>query len=441
MLFELLFKILFLAGLIAYLTPLKYSIKKSALIIAVSHFVIWIANYACYVYISKEIIEDFLFFTIAIPGFFCFNAVAKYKGFRVLFSLLTVALFSMLSSFIGNLPYFSNPLLQYGIKFGSFALIFIFVIKVFRNPYFKMLQTLEQGWGILCLVPFVLINIVSLLQYFPAPIHERPENIPIVIAAFILSFVLYAIFYNNFKSISQLFQFKRDKELLAVQTDMYQKQYETMTQNIQTMKIYRHDIRHHLSTINAFLNVGNISEAKKYIFKLDQTLEDTAVEQYCENYVVNVVLSTYIHKAKHDEIAVDCEAEIPDNIPIDSIELGLVFANALDNAINACKQIESVSDRRISIVCKQHCEQIYIRITNPFAGEVKFNGEYPVSESAEHGAGTRSIAAIALKYSGIFSFTAQDGVFKTTLALKYLQSAAFLRPVAINGRVPTASGS
>jgi two-component system sensor histidine kinase AgrC len=128
---------------------------------------------------------------------------------------------------------------------------------------------------------------------------------------------------------------------------------------------------------------------------MDHSLKDAAVAQYCENYVVNVILSAYIHKANHDRIAVDCEAEIPDNIPIDSIELGLVFANALDNAINACKQIESVSDRRISIVCKQHCEQIYIRITNPFAGEVKFNGEYPVSESAEHGVGTRSIAAIA----------------------------------------------
>ncbi len=419
MLFELLFKILFLAGLIAYLTPLKYSVKKSILIIAVSHFVIWIANYACYVYISKEFIEDFLFFTIGIPGFFCFNAVAKYKGFRMLFSLLTVALFSMLSSFIGNLPYFSNPLLQYGLKYGSFALIFIFVIKVFRNPYFTMIQTLERGWGILCLVPFVLINIVSLLQYFPAPIHERPENIPIVIAVFVLSFVFYAIFYLNFKNILQLFQLRRDKELLAVQTDMYQKQYDAMTENIQMMKIYRHDIKHHLSAIHSFLNEGNILEAKKYISKMDRGLKDTAVEQYCENYVVNVVLSAYIHKANHDKITVDCEAEIPDNIPIDSIELGLVFANALDNAINACKQIESVSDRSISIVCKQHCEQIYIRITNPFAGEVKFNGEYPVSENDNHGVGTRSIAAIALKYSGIFSFTAQDGVFKTTLALKY----------------------
>jgi soluble cytochrome b562 len=129
-----------------------------------------------------------------------------------------------------------------------------------------MLQTLERGWGMLFLVPFILINIVSLLQYFPTPIRERPQNIPIVIAAYGLTFVFYTIFYSSFENISQLFQLKQDREVLAVQTDMYKKQYEAMAENIQMMKIYRHDMKHHLSAINAFLNEGNIGEAKKYIY-------------------------------------------------------------------------------------------------------------------------------------------------------------------------------
>ena len=50
-------------------------------------------------------------------------------------------------------------------------------------------------------------------------------------------------------------------------------------------------------------------------------------------------------------------------------------------------------------------------------GKVKFDGEYPVPESVDHGTGTRSIAAIAQKYGGVFSFTAIDGIFKTTVTL------------------------
>ena len=418
MLFELLFKIIVLAVLISYLTPMKYSVKKSALIITVFHLFIWIANYLCYVYISEELITDFLFFTISIPGFFCFNIVAKYKGFRVLFSLLTVAIFSLFSSFIGHLPFHGGLALQYAIKYGSFILIMLFVVKVFRKPYIRILQTLERGWGLLCLIPFCLINIISLLQYFPTPINERPENIPVVIAAFLLTFIFYAIFYFNFENISQLFQLKRDRQILTVQTDMYKKQYDSIMNNVHTMKIYRHDMKHHLSAIGSLLNAGNIPEAKKYISKLDHSLSDTVVERFCENYVVNAILSFYIQKARKLHIEVECEADIPDDIPIDSIELGLVFANSLDNAINACNQIDRTKERTITIACRQHYGQIFIRISNPYTGEVEFDGEYPVSGNENHGVGTRSIAGIAQKYGGVSSFVAQDGIFRTTVTLK-----------------------
>jgi hypothetical protein len=36
-----------------------------------------------------------------------------------------------------------------------------------------------------------------------------------------------------------------------------------------------------------------------------------------------------------------------------------------------------------------------------------------------HGIGTRSIAAIAEKYRGVFSYNAKDGIFKSTVILNY----------------------
>ncbi len=416
----LLFKIISLGILMSCLTPVRYSVKKSAIIIVSFHLLSWIANYVGYFFLGEDFISNFLLITASVPALTCFSIVAKCRGFRVVFSLLTVAVFSMLSSFIGNLPYFNTLLLQYSLKFGSFILIIVFVVIVFRKPYIKMLQTLEKGWGILCLVPFILINIISLLQYVPAPIQERPENIPIVAAAFALTFVFYAIFYINFKNISQLFQFRKDKEILSVQTEMYKKQYEATMDYINTMKIYRHDMKHHLSAIDTFLNENDVAEAQKYLRRLNKDINEVIMDQYCDNYIVNVFLSSYIQKAKNEQIEVDCDAEIPQEMNIDSIELGLVFANALDNAIDACRKIECVSGRKISIVCKDHCGQIFIRISNPFTGDIKFDGEFPVSESPGHGIGVRSIAAIVQKYEGVFSFTAQDEVFKTTLSLKYL---------------------
>jgi len=41
----------------------------------------------------------------------------------------------------------------------------------------------------------------------------------------------------------------------------------------------------------------------------------------------------------------------------------------------------------------------------------------PISTDENHGLGTKSIAAIAHKYGGMYSFTAEDRVFKTSIIL------------------------
>jgi sensor histidine kinase regulating citrate/malate metabolism len=132
---------------------------------------------------------------------------------------------------------------------------------------------------------------------------------------------------------------------------------------------------------------------------------------------VNVILSSCIKRAENEHIEVISEVHIPENIKIDNMEVGSIFSNAMENAIIACEKIENPMNREISVVCKEYYSQIYIQISNPFVGEIVFDGDYPVSDNSGHGFGTRSIAAIAEKHGGVFSFTAQNGIFKTTVVL------------------------
>lgn len=76
--------------------------------------------------------------------------------------------------------------------------------------------------------------------------------------------------------------------------------------------------------------------------------------------------------------------------------------------------------RKISNVFRERFGQLNIQISNTFAGEVAFMGEYPISEKEGHGIGTRSIAAIVEKHGGIFSFSAENDLFTTTVMLNAL---------------------
>ena len=57
---------------------------------------------------------------------------------------------------------------------------------------------------------------------------------------------------------------------------------------------------------------------------------------YCNNSVVNAVLSSYIGKAKQEDIRIEVKVDIPMELPIDAFDICTILANALDNAAAAC---------------------------------------------------------------------------------------------------------
>ncbi len=419
MILYLLFKIACLGVCMAFLTPMRFSKGKLAVYIILYQSAIYIANCAVYLIGGEKVYATISLFTIGVPGFLCFNFLSGHKGFRVLFSLLTVTVFGMLASFLGSLAqmYSGSQALEYIVKFAGLILTAAYMAMVIKMPYLKLVETLQKGWGFLSLIPFLLINIISLLQYYPSDIASRPENVPVLVLVFAVTFIFYTIVFLNFNNILEYLQMKQDRKLLDVQVQMYKNEYKALIDHVDGMRMLRHDMRHHLSAINAFLQDGNIGEARDYLKKLDGSLTNGAVKKYCENYAVNAILSSLISRANTEGIIVDCEALISNDITIDSMELGLVFANALDNAINACKSLTDSAEKSIRVECREHCGQLYIRISNPFAGEVRFDGEFPVTVDHEHGIGTRSIASIAGKHGGVFSFTAKDGVFNATVTL------------------------
>ncbi|HEY5561926.1 MAG TPA: GHKL domain-containing protein [Clostridiaceae bacterium] len=420
MIFYLFFRLAFLTIFMASLTQLKYSNKKSCIMIVVFIFALWLANLPIILYKGSNFLDYVYPLTVAIPAFMFFLFLSKAKGPKVLFSFLTVCNFGMIISNIGILflIIFNDFAIRVFVEFICFALIMFLILKAFQKPYFKLLDSLDKGWGLLCGVPSLLAVIFYILLYYTSPFYKPPVVIFMTFLIFALMFVFYAIVYFNFENISQFYQLKQDREVMLIQTDMEKKEYNAIMDKINANQIYRHDMKHHIDILSTLLQDKNIMEAQKYLSKLSDNLNEIVVEKYCENYRINVILSSYISKARKENINVKSKVHISENIKIDNMELGLVFANALENAINACKKNENEKSRTITIICKEHYDHIYLQISNTFVEEVQFQGEYPVSNNKDHGIGTRSIGAIAEKYNGVFSFKAQDGIFKATVILK-----------------------
>jgi len=132
--------------------------------------------------------------------------------------------------------------------------------------------------------------------------------------------------------------------------------------------------------------------------------------------VLDAILVAYFQKAKDMGIQVEAQLAIPDTLPVPTAELSTVFANALENMINA---VQTVPAEQRRIVCKCiDTPRLMIEFSNPCVEEVQIGTDgLPITTGEGHGIGTRSITAFAEKNKAVYSFRMEDGWFKLQLAL------------------------
>ena len=105
--------------------------------------------------------------------------------------------------------------------------------------------------------------------------------------------------------------------------------------------IYRHDLRHHMNFIQSCLNDNSYAQAQDYIREICTSLNNSQITRYCANEAVNLILSSYIAKADKYNITTQVSVTAANLAAYKPTDLCSLFANALENAINACKLVQT----------------------------------------------------------------------------------------------------
>lgn len=123
------------------------------------------------------------------------------------------------------------------------------------------------------------------------------------------------------------------------------------------------------------------------------------------------MLSVFHEQARVQGIATEFQVGFPSDPPIDPLELGVVLANALENAIHACMEVNE-GERKVGLIFRFFGDRLIFQVTNPYVGEIPFdeNG-VPIAMREGHGNGCRSIAAFTKKYHSTVDYRAENGVF------------------------------
>lgn len=194
-----------------------------------------------------------------------------------------------------------------------------------------------------------------------------------------------------------------------------QSYYKQLEQHQQYVRRLRHDMANHLQAMIAIPP----EEIQPY---LNQLLEDPTFKtgkSFCENKVVNAVLSAKISQMEQEGMDFDIKVSLPKGLPFADTDLCSLFANSLDNAIEACRKLSSKS-KTISISSRADKGVFILSVQNPYQEKPKVKSGILISskdDSENHGFGTLTIKEIAKKYGGSSTFTANESEFELLMYL------------------------
>lgn len=171
----------------------------------------------------------------------------------------------------------------------------------------------------------------------------------------------------------------------------------------------RHDMANHLQTLSALPE----PELRNYLNELIHSPAMEHTQNFCENHIVNVVLASKTAVMEQNHIHAEVEISVPQEVPIQNVDLCAVFANSLDNAIEACEKLPE-NRRNISIKARTDKGILALKVQNPTSGNTVRENGIPITTKQDahaHGFGLAGIKEIAARYGGAVEITEEEEMF------------------------------
>lgn len=411
--FKVLLIVMCILGMMCSTTKFKYSAKKV-------FFILFL--YLLYVLIhSAAIIHlcGFLFlvqvfpFTISFPAIFMIYKLAKAHPALAVFTHATQILLSVYISAtitLVNSALHGSEISDCLIRLAAYLVIILLEFAFMRRPFLQLTAIVQKGWGILSLIPCSFFLLAVTIATYPKNYTKNPSGVLLI---YLLGVVIVVIYFSVFQYLFMQYRFQmanHNQELLELQVQSLKEKASETVAAAEKARIDIHDTRHRLQTIASLVESGKTQAVLDYINNSISQFQLRTPVHYCNDPILNATLSSYLERAATENITLETRFSIPDALPVDSAELSIVFANALENAITACCRLPE-EERKIICKCIQK-PKLMLEVSNPYAGTITFSNDgLPMPDEYGHGIGTRSIMAFCKKNDVFYNFTAENGWF------------------------------
>lgn len=366
------------------------------------------------------------------PVFLTFNALLIFAvctfsyqssiGNRCIFSMLVLSVWMMAEVVIGvTLSLIGME--GWGLSTAGTAIsnIFMFAGSVIVRHYAK--GNSRPDLSMQCMIAVVLIPVgtIFLMHHIFLIVAEHMEYSTFAISS---SLILLLLNYTAFEVYEQMIRDASTQE----QNRLYEQELELLSRQAEERESYdrqtrmmRHDMRNHMTGLLGMLQDGDREQMEEYIQLMLQDIADCRPQDVSRsgNAVVDAIVNHKCSQALIDGIEFDANVFLPAILPFRAGHLAIVFGNLLDNALEACQEVEA-GKRWVNMEASYTKEMLMVSVYNSCQVRKKDRNErYATTKNDRrfHGLGLSSVEQAVESYHGQLEVEYKDGVFRAAVVM------------------------
>lgn len=217
-----------------------------------------------------------------------------------------------------------------------------------------------------------------------------------------------------------IIQFGFQKEIrlqrdLDIANELYRqeiKHYDKWRDSLELINIKYHDLKHRISAAKTNKDDKEWEDIESALAGYENMLKTG-------NDVLDNIISEKRILCDSLNVKMTCMADGGALDGMIDADIFALFGNALDNAMNAARQVEDESKRNVSLIVRRVGEAAAVHVENYYVGELDFEGGLPKTANDKnfHGFGMKSIKMIVDKYNGTMNLSVDNNIFVLNIML------------------------
>ena len=301
------------------------------------------------------------------------------------------------------------------IVLGNLALLAAVICYRMVYRYFLCCETIKKQYVLLILIPILMIFLmgehISSVIYGNVNLTDgrltvNTNHYRMLLLQFLGMASLFCIMFA-YKKLLENFRLSTELSLLEQEEHFLNRYVEEAKEHYEKTKSFRHDIKNHIMVVKELLQEGNLEQALNYIGDMKDMTEELSFPCSTNNPAADILVGNKLGIARSMGIDVSCSLHLTYPCFIRDIDFCIILSNALDNAIHACKSMDSAAEKYIHVTGRIQGDFILMEIENSFQGKGLIR----------KGTGLSNVKAVAEKYQGSMSIKTQENVFILSILL------------------------